>query len=74
MGMKPKPQKIPAGVERARILPIINLFGKVGGPNSRRSWTLMPLDAAHQASFSGKSISIASAAGWTSLRPITVYH
>jgi hypothetical protein len=62
-GCKPKPQKIPPRIERARIFPTKGLFGKVSGGNPRRSRALVPPGAAHQASFSGKSISGASAAG-----------
>jgi hypothetical protein len=62
-GCKPKPQKFPAGVERARIFPTIHLLGKVGGRNLRQRRTLAPPGVAHQASFSGKSVSGASAAG-----------
>jgi hypothetical protein len=72
-GCKPQPQKIPAGVEMARTFPTKGLSGKVSGHNLRQSRTLISPDAAHQASFSGKSIHGTSEAGPASLGPIAVY-
>jgi hypothetical protein len=73
-GCKPEPQKILPWVERSRIFPKRAFFGKVCGRNPRQSRTLIPPDAAHQASFSGKSIHDASAANRVSSGPIALYH
>ena len=62
-GCKPEPQKIPSRIMRARTFPTKGLFRKVCGHNQRQSRTLISPDAAHQASFSGKSIPGVSAAG-----------
>jgi hypothetical protein len=72
-GCKPKPQKIPMGVERARIFPTKEFFGKVSGRSPRQIRTLIPLDAARQASFSGKSIYGASSADRGTSASIGVY-
>ena len=69
-GCKPKPQKFPPMVGRVRIFPTRGHFGKVSSHNPRQSRTLMPSDASHQASFSGKSIYGASATGQAGLRSI----
>ncbi len=62
-GCKPKPQKIPPGIDGAKILPIRGIFGKVSGCTPRQSSIFAPPGAAHQVSFSGKSFLGASAAG-----------
>ena len=72
-GCKPEPQKIPQRVERSGILPKRGFFGKVNGRGPRQSRTLMPPDAAHQASFTGKSIHGAFAAGRASSASIVAY-
>jgi hypothetical protein len=72
-GCKPEPQKIPPRIEKAGIFPTKELFGKVRGRSPRQSRTLMPPDATHQGSFSGKSIYGASAAGRGTSASIAVY-